>query len=419
MSGMIRRARAHVADALLVVLSLGSALDVALRRHAPGAPSSPLQVTVPMAAVLVLPLLARRRFPFAAPAAVWALAAAVSLVEGRLVPFSTGATVGGIAAAFLLGRTPDAAQARIGLAVVLGASALIVRDDPSHAPGDLVLIPVMFVIAWTAGWGVRAHGERATTAEERARQAERDRENAARLAVAEERARIARELHDVVAHAVSVMVLSVGAVRPGLPDSLAAERETLREVERVGRGALAEVRLLLGALRTTEEEPDWTPQPGLAMLDTLLDDVRRAGLPVRLTVRTERRIGRDADSESLPLPDLPAGLDLAAYRVVQEGLTNALKHASARGADVLVRRRPDLLEVTVRDDGRGRPPGDAALPVDGHGLVGLAERVSIYGGTMSAGPADGGGFALTARFPLRQLMPAALSASGDASGGAA
>jgi signal transduction histidine kinase len=317
MSWITGRLRASGADLLLVVLALGSAVDLAVRRHAPGAPSSAPQFTVATAAVLVLPLLARRRFPFAAPAAVWALAAAVSLVDGRLVPFSTGATVGGIAAAFLLGRTPDAAQARIGLAVVLAGSALIVRDDPAHAPGDLVLVPLMFVIAWTAGWGVRAHGERATTAEERARQAERDRENAARLAVAEERARIARELHDVVAHAVSVMVLNVGAVRPGLPESLAAERDTLREVERVGRAALAEVRLLLGALRTTEDEPDWSPQPGLAMLDTLLDDVRRAGLPVRLTVQSEE----DAGSDGVPLADLPAGLDLAAYRVVQEGLT--------------------------------------------------------------------------------------------------
>jgi signal transduction histidine kinase len=402
MSGIIRRAGAHGADALLVVLALGSALDVALRRHAAGAPSAPLLFTGTAAAVLVLPLLARRRFPFGAPVAVWTLAAAVSLVDGRLIPFSTGATVAGIGAAFLLGRTPDAAQARIGLAVVLGASALIVRDDPAHAPADLVLIPVMFVIAWTAGWGVRAHGERATTAEERARQAERDRENAARLAVAEERARIARELHDVVAHAVSVMVLSVGAVRPGLPDSLAAERETLREVERVGRAALAEVRLLLGALRTSEDEAERAPQPGLAMLDTLLDDVRRAGLQVHLTVETEH----EAD-----LTDLPAGLDLAAYRVVQEGLTNVLKHAAARRADVLVRRRPDLLEVTVRDDGRGRPSHPVGSAGPGHGLVGLSERVSIYGGSMSAGAADGGGFVLAARLPLRELEPAALTAS--------
>ncbi|HYJ76271.1 MAG TPA: histidine kinase, partial [Kineosporiaceae bacterium] len=343
--------QAYGVDVLLVLLALGSAVDVAVRHDVPGAPASPLRFTVPVAAALVLPLLARRRFPFAAPASVWVLAGLVSLVEGRLVAFSTGATVAGIAAAFLLGRTPDPARARIGLAVVLGGSALVVREDPLHAPADLVLVPVMFVVAWTAGWAVRAHGEAAATAEERARRAEHDRQTAARLAVAEERARIARELHDVVGHAVSVMVLSVGAVRPGLPESLAAERETLREVERVGRAALAEVRLLLGALRGTDDEPERTPQPGLAALDTLVDDVRRAGLPVRLTL--------DADGAGPDLTDLPAGLDLAAYRVVQEGLTNVLKHASAPAADVVVRRRPDLLEVTVRDDGRSRPAADA------------------------------------------------------------
>src|SRR5439155_21225888 len=155
----------------------------------------------------------------------------------------------------------------------------------------------------------------------RATQAERERDAAARIAVAEERARIARELHDIVAHAVSVMVLQVGAVRHKLPDALAEDREALTGVEQAGRTALAEMRRLLAAMRRDGDEAELTPQPGLDGLDSLVEKVSRAGLPVRLHV----------DGERYPLP---AAIDLSAYRIVQEGLTNALKHARASNADV-------------------------------------------------------------------------------------
>ena len=158
--------------------------------------------------------------------------------------------------------------------------------------------------------------------------------------MAEERARIARELHDIVAHAVSVMVLQVGAVRHRLPDSLAEDGEALRGVEQTGRTALAEMRRLLGAMRREGDDLELAPQPGLDGLDALLDEVGRAGLPVRLHV----------DGEPVPLP---RALDLSAYRIVQEGLTNALKHAHASHADVIVRYRPDELRIEVRDDGDG------------------------------------------------------------------
>jgi signal transduction histidine kinase len=226
---------------------------------------------------------------------------------------------------------------------------------------------------------------RAEAAEHRARQAERQREVAARLAVAEERARIARELHDVVAHAVSVMVLQVGAVRHHLPATLTSDRDALRGVEDAGRTALAEMRRLLGAMRREGEDLDLAPQPGLDQLDPLLADVRRAGLAVRLHV------------EGRPYP-LPPALDLSAYRVVQEGLTNALKHAGASRADVVVRYGPDRLGIDVRDDGRGSVSG--GVPGDGHGLVGVRERVKIYGGRMTTGQAAGGGFVLSTCFPL-------------------
>jgi signal transduction histidine kinase len=228
--------------------------------------------------------------------------------------------------------------------------------------------------------------ERATAteaAEERATHAEREREAAARVAVAEERARIARELHDIVAHAVSVMVLHVGAVRHKLPDALAEEVDALRGVEQAGRTALAEMRRLLGAMRRDGEDIELTPQPGLDNLDALLAEVGRTGLPVRLHI----------EGESFTLPQ---AVDLSAYRIVQEGLTNALKHARASRADVIVRYRPDELTIEVRDDGRGGSSGDGL----GHGLVGVRERVKIYGGEMSAGPGLDEGFVLRAQLPL-------------------
>jgi signal transduction histidine kinase len=172
-------------------------------------------------------------------------------------------------------------------------------------------------------------------------------------------------------------------VRHNLPDALGEDKEALKGVEGAGRGALAEMRRLLGAMRSNGESPDLAPRPGLDNLDRLLDEVQRAGLPVRLRI--------DGD----PVP-LPSTLDLSAYRVVQEGLTNALKHADASAADVLVRYGSDDLRIEVRDDGRAASPGDGT----GHGLVGVRERVKIYGGEMTAGAATGGGFVLSTRFPL-------------------
>ena len=231
----------------------------------------------------------------------------------------------------------------------------MVVQHPRSADGRrLIFIPLRFVVAWVAGYALRERAEQAEAAEERAAQAEREREAAARVAVAEERSRIARELHDIVAHAVSVMVLQVGAVRHKLPDALAEDRDALRGVERAGRTALAEMRRLLAAMRREGDEAELVPQPGLDGLDSLLGEVGRAGLPVELHV----------DGEPVPLP---RGIDLSAYRIVQEGLTNALKHAHASDADVTVRYRPDELEIEVRDNGRGSATSDGL----GHGLIGV------------------------------------------------
>jgi signal transduction histidine kinase len=387
-------------ELLIALLAIAGMLELVVGRDSPGAPAMTLWVSVPAVAVLVLPLFARRRFPFAAPAAYWLMAAALTFVDGLLIPFIGSLGVVGLATAFLLGNLRDDKQAGIGLAIVLGCIVVVVSNIPGpESASDLIFIPLRFVVSWVAGYALRERTEQAEAAEMRATLAEREKEAAemrailavrekeasARIAVAEERARIARELHDIVAHAVSVMVLQVGAVRHKLPDTLEEDREALNRVEQAGRTALAEMRRLLGAMRRNGDGVELAPQPGLDGLDTLIDVVGRAGLPVRLHV--------DGD----PFP-LPRAIDLSAYRIVQEALTNALKHARASNVDVTVRYRPDELELEVVDDGAGPAKSDGL----GHGLVGMRERVKIYGGEMSAGTAPTGGFVLSARLPIQE-----------------
>jgi signal transduction histidine kinase len=376
-------ARRYGFDALIVAVAVAGALEVALRQGSSDAPRTTPWLAAPATVLVVLPLLARRRFPFAAPAATWLVAAALSFVDGRLVPFAASTSVAGLAAAFLLGNLRDSRPGRLGLVIVLGGAAFVAYNNPEYTAAELVFTPLLFGVGWLAGFALRERAEQAEAAEERAAQAEREREAAARIAVAEERVRIARELHDVVAHAVGVMVLQVGAVRHNLPETLDEDRDALRSVEQAGRTALGEMRRLLGAMRSDGEDPELAPQPGLGSLDSLLDEVGRAGLPVRLHV--------DGDPFTLP-----HAIDRSAYRIVQEGLTNALKHARASHADVTVRYGPDELRIEVRDDGEGSSASDGP----GYGLLGIRERVKIYGGEMTAGTATGGGFVLSTRLPL-------------------
>ena len=382
MSRLKSLAREHGFDLLIVLAAVESAAEVAVRRDAADAPTTALWFTIPAVALIVLPLLWRRRFPFAAPVALWLLAASVSFVDGRLVGFTFSVTVAGMAAALLLGHLREDGEARLGLAIVIGAAAIIVYNSPDHAAGEFIFVPALFAIGWLAGYALRERAAQADAAEVRATRAELERDAASRIAVAEERSRIARELHDIVAHAVSVMVLQVGAVRHRLPDALGPDREALQNVEQAGRTALTEMRRLLGAMREDGEQVELAPQPGLDRVQSLLDEVRRAGLPVELHIEGE------------PVR-LPPAIDLSAYRIVQEGLTNALKHAHAGHADVTVRYAPDEVQIVVRDDGAGATSNDA-----GYGLAGMRERVKIYGGEMSAGRANGGGFVLHTSLPL-------------------
>jgi signal transduction histidine kinase len=380
--------RRYGLDVLIALAATWAALEVLFRDDPVRAPRSPLWFALPAVLLVVLPLLGRRRLPFAAPAALWLLAALFSFVDGRLIVFASGVYVAGLVASFLLGNLRDAAQARVGLAVVVGGAAIVAFNDPRGGATEVVFVPVFFVIAWLAGYAVRERAVQAEAAEERASHAERERESAARVAVAEERARIARELHDIVAHSVSVMVLQVGAVRHKLPQTMAIDKEALKGVEETGRSALAEMRRLLGAMHDGGRDVELAPQPGLDDLDALVKKVGRAGLPVEVHV----------EGDAVPLP---RAIDLSAYRIVQEGLTNALKHAHAGHADVTVRYRPGELEVEVADDGLGGGTSDGL----GRGLVGIRERVNIFGGEMKAGQAPDGGFIVSARLPFGRHEP--------------
>jgi signal transduction histidine kinase len=380
-------ARRNWFDVLVVVLAALAVLEVVLGRGSPGAPRTTLWFCVPAIALLALSVLARRRFPFAGPAAYWLLAGGISAVDPLLLLYTEALFPIGMAAAFLLGNLRDVRRAALGLAVVVVGALTIVLHIPGHPASPLVIIPLEFAISWVAGFAVRERAVQAEAAESRATQAERERDTVARIAVAEERTRIARELHDIVAHAVSVMVLQVGAVRLKLPAALSEDREALIGVERAGRAALAEMRHLLDAMREDGEGIQLGPQPGLDRLDALLHDVGRAGLPVRLLV--------DGD----PL-ELPRGIDISAYRIVQEGLTNALKHAHATQAQVALSYASDQLGIEVSDNGRGAAAGDGR----GHGLIGIHERVKLYNGEMTTTTANGAGFTLTARLPLSEYL---------------
>jgi len=377
--------RRHWFDLLIAGVGVAAMVEIVVGQARPGsgAPTTTLWFCLPAIAVLVSPLFLRRRFPFAAPAAYWVLAVAVTYVDWGVTTFPISLFLAGMASAFLLGNLRNARQAGLGLSIPIVGSAIVVSMIPGHSTAQMIFIPLQFAISWLAGFAVRESSEQAEAAEQRAQAAERERDFAARVAVAEERARIARELHDIVAHAVSVMVLQVGAVRHKLPAELGEDRNALNDVERAGRTALTEMRRLLAAMRRDDEEASLGPQPGLDALALLLAEVERAGLPVQLHV----------DGEPFPLP---RGIELSAYRIVQEGLTNALKHAHASTADVTLRYGPRALQLEIRDDGVGSSTSDGL----GHGLVGIRERVKIYGGEMSTETANGGGFVLSTRLPL-------------------
>ena len=325
-------------------------------------------------------------------------------------------SLAGLASGVLLAVTAD----RLVLAWA-GSSAALAKSLAGGwlgKPPETILLVVVLAASWLAGDGARIRGKYLAEVERRALDAERDRDRQAELAAAAERARITRELHDVIAHALSVIVIQAqgagSALRRRHPEDT---DEALQAIVTTGRRALAETRRLLGVVRRpAEEDPELAPQPGIADLPALIARVRQAGTPVELCV------------EGVPRP-LAAGLELSAYRIIQEGLTNTIKHAGPGAtATVRVRYGDAGISVEVADDGTGTSdrqhadsadPDDAerkrdgGSPRDGHGLPGMRARVAMLGGELTAGPAGPNGFRVHARLPLHAPEAAAVLARGD------
>jgi signal transduction histidine kinase len=352
----------------------------------PGNPA--LQTIAALAAVL--PLAARRRAPLLVTAVVASGVLGQVLVSGG-APATFASFVAVMICVYTLAREARPVEMAAGFVLLLAAvtaTTLIQSRTQPFVPFDLVYPVVYFGLAGGLGALVRQRALRLAAVEESADALQQRLEREAELAVAQERARIARELHDVVAHGVSLMVIQAEAAEELLARNPAAAAEPLHRVQETGRQALTEMRRLLGILRSADAGPPATaPQPSLARLPDLLGELRAAGLHVSLEVQGERA-------------ELPLGLELTAYRIVQEALTNTRRHAGAGRALVLLRYEPGALRVEVTDDGTGTGGGRP-----GHGLVGMRERAALYGGTMEAGPAPGGGFRVVAVLPVGAPVP--------------
>ncbi|MGH2428455.1 MAG: sensor histidine kinase [Candidatus Limnocylindria bacterium] len=350
--------------------------------------TSPLRWVLSLA--LALPLLARRRFAEAVLVAV----AAAALLQALLVPPGPGfdGFLALLIAAFSAGAH---ARTWTGLAALAGALGAVIAVGLTMPPltTEGVVIPFIYLgAAWGTGRLARSRGDRAERLAREAERLARERDERGRLAAAQERARIARELHDVVAHAVTTMVLQAGAAEAELAPDQARLRGRLSSIGASGRQALDELRRVLAVLRTSEASDEESgPVPGLADLPRLTDQLRTAGIEVDLTV--DAGPGR-----------LPPSLELSAYRIVQEALTNVLRHASATRTSVLVRREAKRLTVEVRDDGRGAGPG-TAIDGGGHGLVGMRERAAMFGGALTAELSPDGGFVVRAQLPVPEERP--------------
>jgi len=377
--GVLDRIRQRAYAALVLTFAVASVVEALAAQHIQNR-----WLVVLLALGWTLPFAVRARYPLWAPVVACVFLSAFALTSPeRSITSLTMPFVAALAAAVSLGLVADRRLSVAGWAAVIGTAAVVdSRSGPAYS--DFFWTTLILTLAWFFGSALGSRTEQARELSRRVEAAERDRATAAERATAEERARIARELHDVVAHSVSVMVVQTSGVRRLLREEQHREREALMSVEQIGRQALTEMRRMLGVMRSGGDSPAaLTPQPGLQHLDGLIAQVEEAGLPVTLRVEGDR-------------PELSPGVDLSAYRIVQEGLTNALKHAKGAHAEVLVRYIDSAVQLEIADDGPGIPRGDGM----GHGLVGMRERVALYGGTIEVGPRAGGGFVLRARLPV-------------------
>jgi signal transduction histidine kinase len=371
---LVRLVRTYAFDAIVVVLAVGAQIEFWRLEDRPAA-------LIPLGLTVTLPLLARRRIPFAAPMLCLASMNGIVLVAGGLAEDSVSLFFGGMAVAWAVGRFNRLRIALVGLLALWATLVDVTYHFESSAVGDYIWVLTFFSVAWLAGAALYRREQQARELTERAHRLEAERDTL----IGEERRRIARELHDVVAHSVSVMTVQAGGVRRLLRNDQEREREALLAIEGTGREALREMRRLLGMLRETDESPALAPQPGVDGIDALVEQIREAGLAVEYHV----------SGEAVPLPP---GIDVSAYRIVQEALTNALKHGGRAHAEVTVRYAGDRLELEILNDGAANPNGAKS----GHGLVGMQERVALYGGELEAGPRREGGYAVRAQLPVKE-----------------
>jgi signal transduction histidine kinase len=339
-----------------------------------------LALALPFSAMLA----ARRRAPLAALLAGLAVIVLSNSTSARALADTPTFLFGFAVAIYSTGRYADGRAALAGgIVVVVALPLAAIESGQPFNLADSAFIAIFFLGPFAAGRVIRRRAERERGLRGRAAALELERDIKAREAVVEERTRIARELHDVVSHAISVMVLQARGGRRMLADDPEDTRRALDTIEHAGEQALVEMRRLLGILREADEHPTLAPMPSLSRLDQLADRLTATGLPVDVTVEGE------------PLA-LPPALDASAYRIVQEALTNALKHAGPARARVIVRYSHDDLELEILDDGAGTGTDGGS----GHGLAGLRERVAIYGGELESGRRPEGGYALRARLPI-------------------
>jgi signal transduction histidine kinase len=376
-----RRPRGRRSLAFDLALALGAA--TAELRQVIGASGSPTAAAIVLAVVAGGALVLRRASPL--PVLATTLAASAAIV-------ALGDDPSGVSAGIALYTTAALCERRVSLAALVATTAIAATGSAITAdtPGRQTSATFGAIIAGMLAGGIWGLGAYAQTQrryrrelQERAASAEREREQLARIAVHEERASIARELHDIVAHSVSVMLVGVRGARDVLRAAPDAADDALARVERSGEQSLVELRRILALLREPEQTAESHPQPSLAELDELVASYCAAGLPARLEV-----IGQ-------PMP-LPSGVELSVYRVAQEALTNALKHSDPTNVTLTLAFRDSGLELEVVDDGTTATP-DAATT--GQGLVGMRERVALLGGELETGPREGGGFRVAARLP--------------------
>jgi signal transduction histidine kinase len=365
----IRRRGDEVLAAALTALAL---LGVALTE----APESHRVASAALAVALGVAAARRSRDPLPLLGLILAVAVVALAVPMLAEPTNSGVFVFYLLAVYSAAAHTSGRRTFVAGGMVVGLYVIAFASDGTGISADTVIFYTLLLSTpWAAGRAVRQRRLND-------RELEQEKTRAA-AAIVEERARIARELHDVVAHSISVMVLQARGGRRVLDSDPADARDAFGVIEWTGQQALDEMRRLVGMLRSGDETLPLAPQPSLRELGTLVEQVRAAGLPVQLTIEGERR-------------DLPPGVDLSAFRIVQEALTNALRHAGPASAQVVLRYRADELELEISDDG----PGSGEDPGAGYGLVGMRERVSVYGGELQAGSRPGGGYALRVRLPL-------------------